>query len=712
MSARIDLLLLLPFALVPGARNVLAPISAPAPPPESFGYTDFAHELNLEDRFMAVPDAKLAGEHMKLLSAEPHIAGSPEDRKTAEYVARKFRAAGLETEIVPYRVLLDEPVAERVEAWNDKGRLLMSGPAREHIASDPAQDDPRVVMPFSSGSASGEVSGEVVYANYGNPEDFDHLAAEHVDLRGKILLCRYGANFRGVKALQAEQHGAAGVLLYSDPDDDGAGRGEVWPYGPWRPETSVQRGAVQYLFRAPGDPETPGFASTPTLPDTARSTHYTGPGGSQPGIVVLPLSAHDAAPILAALTGPIAPEDWQGGLVTRYRLGGGVHVHLLSRQSYRRRIIWNVLGRVRGSEAPDEWIVAGNHRDAWVYGASDPVSGTAAMLEAVHGIGALLRQGWRPRRSLLFCSWDAEEQGLIGSTEWVEDHPDLDAHAVAYFNMDVAVSGSDFSASATPSLKEFLRSIARRVPSPQGGTVYQQWRTAQAGAVPHPPRDEPEVRIAALGSGSDYTPFFEHAGIPSSDISSDGAYGVYHSVFDNYAWYTQNADPHFAYLRQMAQFFGLEVLRMDGAAVLPYDDAAYAHEILTALDASRRRAGDAELDTLDFARARASASRFLAAASALRAVQFSPPRDPAQCRKIDLALRQAESALLSPSGLPGRPWYRHLIFAPGETTGYAALVLPGVNEAIAARDPQRAAAQLDQLDLSLAHAARLIEEAR
>jgi len=710
MSARVDILLLLPFALLPGARNLQVTPPAPSAPTASFGYTDLARELRLEEKFLALPEAARAGAHMRVLTSAPHVAGSPEDRKTADYVARQFRAAGLETEIVPYRVLLNEPVEERIEAWDAKGRPLMSGPTHEHLLDTLPPGDPRIPMPFNGSSASGEVSGELVYANYGRKEDFDALAEAHIDLRGKIVLCRYGANFRGAKVYLAEQRGAAGVVLYSDPTDDGAGRGETWPYGPWRPDAAVQSGSVQYLFRYPGDPETPGVASTPTLPDTARIRNFTGTNGGQPGIVVLPLSAHDAAPLLKALTGPIAPEDWQGGIDTRYRLAGGVRIHLRSRQNYQRRIIWNVVGRLRGSEAPDEWIIAGNHRDAWSYGASDPVSGTAAMLEAVRGLGTLVHQGWRPRRSLLLCSWDAEEQGLIGSTEWVEDHPDLVAHAVAYFNMDVAVSGPNFSAAATPSLKQFLRDIARQVPSPQGGTVYQQWRVEQAGSELRAP-GAAEVRITALGAGSDYTPFFAHAGVPSADISSEGAYGVYHSIFDNYDWYTQNADPHFAYLRQMAQFFGLEILRMDGAAILPYDDASYAHEILVALEAARARADDARLRTLDFARARDAALRFYSAARALRALQQMPPAAPARRRQINGALREAEAALLAPEGLPGRPWYRHLIFAPGQTTGYAALMLPGINEALEARDLAQASQQIDRLALALNRAAHSLETA-
>ena len=471
-----------------------------------------------------MPDPKLAGEELKTLTAEPHLAATPEDHKTAEYVAQKFRAAGLETTIVPYRVLMNRPKVVRVEAYDPAGHLLMSGPTREHVEGDPCQDDPRVVMPFNGSSGSGDVTGEVVYANYGRLEDFNELAARHIDLHGKIVICRYGANFRGVKVYLAEQRGAIGVLLYSDPQDDGYYKGDAWPIGPWRPETGVQRGSVQYLFKYPGDPETPGVASTLDLPDSARIQNFTGPEGDQPGIISIPLSYHDAAPILQALKGPDVPQDWQGALPFRYHVGpGGVRVHLVSQQDYQRRIIWDVIGKIEGAQDPDAWVIVGNHRDAWVYGAVDPNSGTASMLEAVHGLGVLLRQGWRPKRTIVFCSWDAEEEGLIGSTEWVEQQGRLLDRAVAYFNVDVGVSGPDFSASAVPSLKEFVRGIARSVPSPLGGTVFERWRVSQPVANEHrgsnaPPIEGEEVHVGDLGSGSDYTAFLQHAGVPATDI--------------------------------------------------------------------------------------------------------------------------------------------------------------------------------------------------
>lgn len=679
-----------------------------------FGYADFGAEARLEERFLAIPSAKLAGEELKTLTAEPHLAATPEDHKTAEYVADQFRAAGLETQIVPYRVLLNRPKMQRVEAWDEHGHLLMSGPTREHVDGDPAPDNPRVVMPFNGSSASGDVTAEVVYANYGRLEDFKELAERHIDLHGKIVICRYGSNFRGVKVYLAEQRGAVGVILYSDPQDDGFAKGNVWPGGPWRPETAVQGGSVQYLFKYPGDPETPGVASTPNLPDSARIAHPDGPGGNEPQIISIPLSYHDAAPILKAIKGPRAPESWQGALPFHYHMGpGGVRVHLVSRQDYQRRIIWDVIGKIEGSQDPGSWVIVGNHRDAWVYGAVDPSSGTAAMLEAVHGVGALLHQGWRPRRTILFCSWDAEEQGLIGSTEWVEQQGRALDHAVAYFNVDVAVSGPDFSASAVPSLKKFIRGIARSVPSPLGGTVYMSWHSASPDKTKHRQSNAPlasgeEVRIGDLGSGSDFTPFLQHAGVPSTDIGSSGPYGVYHSAFDDFAWFVQNADGQFLYLQQMARVLGLEAIRMADADVLPYDYVAYAREISAYLETAKRRASDAGLAGLDFAPAQAATARFAAAAQHAYTLQSSPSGDLA---RLNSALRQTETAFLSESGLPNRPWYRHTIFAPGEVTGYAAVVIPGVNEAIDAQDRDLAAQQLKALTDAINRAANVLESA-
>lgn len=709
MFIRKSSLAFLLFAFLPGQHT--ANFAAQGAAPSAFGYIDFAQESAIETKFLDVPSAKLAGEELKTLTAEPHMAATPEDRKTAEYVAEKFRTAGLETEIVPYRVLLNQPKVVRVEAFDADGKPLMSGPTREHVKDDPGQDNSRIVMPFNGSSGSGDITGEVVYANYGRLEDFDQLAAQHIDLHGKIVIVRYGSNFRGVKVYIAEQRGAVGVLIYSDPQDDGYFKGDAYPIGPWRPETGVQRGSVQYLFKYPGDPETPGVASTPDLPDSARIN----PEGNQPHIISIPISYHDASPILQALRGPGVPKGWQGALPFRYHLGAeGVKVHLISQQDYQRRLIWDVVGKIKGSQYPDEWVVSGNHRDAWVYGAVDPNSGTAVMLEAVHGIGALLKEGWRPKRTIVFCSWDAEEEGLIGSTEWVEQHAQAMDRIAAYFNTDVGVAGPDFNAAAVPSLKQFVRDVTKSVPSPVSGTVFQQWLINRDKENVHrasnaPSQPEEEVHVSDLGSGSDFTPFLQHAGVPSTDVGSSGPYGVYHSTFDDYAWFVMNADPKFVYLQEMARVFGLETLRMADSDVLPYDYTNYAREISSYIDSAKRKATEAGISAIDFGPAQAAATRFAAAATKAHTAQAAASGDLA---KLNQALRQAETDLLSPAGLPNRPWYKHTIYAPGEYTGYSAVVIPGVNEAISAKDTARASQQLAALTQALDRAAQTLQAAQ
>jgi N-acetylated-alpha-linked acidic dipeptidase len=696
-----------------------------------FGYADFTQQAKWDAAFMAVPDPKLAGEELKTLTAEPHWASSPQDKKTADYVAEKFKAAGLDTQIVPFRVWMNKPVKIEITAVDARGKQLMSGPSPEHVdpkayGGDPFQNDPDILPAFNGSSPSGDVTADVVYANYGTLADFDRLKQLDVDVKGKIVIVRYGQNFRGVKVYIAQQRGAAGVLIYSDPADDGYDRGDKYPRGPMRPDSAVQRGSVQFLPIYPGDPETPGIASTPDLPDSKRITDPA--KMNQPSIPSNPLSYKDAAPILEALDGPATPREWQGGLPFTYHLGGtgAVKVHMHLEQDYQLRTIWDVIGTIDGSD-PDQkedWVVAGNHRDAWVFGAVDPNSGTAAMLEAVHGLGDLLKQGWKPKRRIVICSWDAEEEGLMGSTEWAEGHAAHLAHAVAYFNTDVGVSGPNFNASAVPSLKEFVRDVARQVPSPKGGTVYEQWQKSQSenprrrGTAANPfsaPSNSTVnaegVRVGDLGSGSDYTPFIQHLGVPSTDIGSDGPYGVYHSAFDDYNWFIKNADPTFVYEQQQARVFGLEILHMADADVLPYDYKTYGTEVVGYLKDAQRHAAEEHLQ-VDFAQANEAAARFAAAGARIETLQAAPGAlDAAAQARLNDALRNAEEALLNDAGLPRRPWYKHTIYAPGEYTGYAAVVIPGVNEGIEAKDAERTSTQLKALTAALNRSATVLEGA-
>jgi N-acetylated-alpha-linked acidic dipeptidase len=696
--------------------------TAPFTPPDKiFGFRDPTAELNAEKTFLEVPDPLLAKEHLRILTSAPHVAGSLEDRKTAEYVLGQYKAAGLDAYIQEYKVWMALPLDIRVDVVEPEN-VIMHGPSPEKVSEDPYQNDARILPAFNEYSPSGDVTADVVYANYGRVEDFAKLKEMGIDLKGKIVIVRYGENFRGVKPFLAAQYGAAGVIIYSDPWDDGYFKGDKYPKGPWRPDTAVQRGSVQYLFRYPGDPTTPGIASVPNLPPSSRVSPEA--ATDLPRIPITPLSYGDATPILANLGGPESPRSWQGALPFTYHVGPGpVKVHLALKMNYLYVTIWDVLGVIRGSQFPDEWVLTGNHRDAWVYGAVDPNSGTAAQLEAVHGIGTLLKSGWRPKRTMLFASWDAEEGGLIGSTEFAEQHAKEISRAVAYFNMDIAVAGPDFGASAVPSLKQYMRDVAKSVPSPKGGSVYDQWKATaekkEQERANHPnaansgmPQTEPaatageDVKVGDLGSGSDYTAFLQHLGVPSADIGSHGPYGVYHSAFDNFAWFTKFADPTFVYEQEMARVYGLEAMRMASADILPLNYEEYGKEIGEYVKAAELKAKtNFGPQAPSFADATKAAERLEKAGADILKMQTASAGDAAV---LNLLLRNTERAFLI-DGLPDRPWYKHSIYAPGEHTGYAAVVIPGVNEAIEGKDLALTQKQLQILTAALNKAAGVLE---
>ncbi|MFZ0707385.1 MAG: M28 family metallopeptidase, partial [Candidatus Korobacteraceae bacterium] len=576
---------------------------------------------------------------------------------------------------------------------------------------------------FNEYSPSGDVTADVVYANYGRLEDFKKLQEMGIDVKGKIVIVRYGMNFRGVKPYVAEQFGAAGVIIYSDPWDDGYFKGDPYPTGPMRPATGVQRGSIQYLFRYPGDPTTPGIASVPDLPDSKRTPPNQATDLTK--VPTTPLSYQDATPIMANLGGPDSPREWQGALPFTYHVGPGpVKVHMVLKQNYHWATMYDVIGTVKGSEAPEQWVVSGNHRDAWVYGAVDPNSGTAAMLESVHGVGELLKNGWRPKRTLMFCSWDGEEEGLIGSTEFAEQHADELKNAVAYFNMDVAVAGPSFGASAVPSLKQYEREVAKGVPSPKGGSVYEQWKISQdkeekergsrlnsaLGGSPREPNAKinQDVNVGDLGSGSDFTPFLQHLGVPSTDMGSHGPYGVYHSVFDNFAWFTKFGDPTFVYEREMAQVFGIQAIRMADADVLPFNYEEYAKEITEYLKKAEEKSKETfGTQSPSFAAAQQAAQRMQKAGATMLKAQAGANGDTAG---INSALINAERGFVI-DGLPGgREWFKHAIYAPGEYTGYAAVVIPGVNESIDRKDLGTTQQQLQVLTDAINRAAGVLEK--
>jgi len=692
------------------------------PPTKITGYRDATAELAAEKTFLAVPSAELAKEHLRKLTAVPHVAGSPEDKATAEYVLQMYKEAGLDAYIQEYKVWMNYPAEIHVDLVAPNG-VMMHGPAREHVnGPDSYQDDPRVLPAYNGYSPSGDVTADVIYANYGRPEDFKKLKDMGIETKGKIALVRYGMNFRGVKPFVASEYGCIGVIIYSDPWDDGYIRGDPYMKGPFRPETAVQRGSIQYLSQYPGDPTTPGIASVPDLPMSKRTPPDKATNLTK--IPTTPLSYGDASPIMANLGGPESPREWQGALPFTYHVGPGpAKVHMVLKQDYQYRTIYDVIGMVKGSEFPEQWVITGNHRDAWVYGAVDPNSGSAAQLEAVHGVGELLKTGWKPKRTIVFASWDAEEFGLIGSTEFAEQHADQLRNAVVYFNMDVAVAGPNFGASGVPSLKQYLREVSQAVPSPKGGSVYDQWKLAQGkrdkegtngvtNALGGDSRRananvKNDVTVGDLGSGSDFTPFLQHLGVPSTDIGSGGPYGVYHSVFDNFEWFTKFGDPTFVYEQQMARVYGLELIRMASQDVLPLDYEEYGKEIVSYVKAAETKSKTAfGAKAPSFTDAETAAARFEKAGAQMLQAQTAMPSD---SKIMNAALISTERAFLI-DGLPGRAWYKHSIYAPGEYTGYAAVVIPGVNEGIDAGDAALTQQELQLLTNALNKAAERLEK--
>ena len=679
-----------------------------------------AAEEQWETKFAQLPNAGRAEATLQRLTAEPHLAGTEASRRVAEYLRDEYRAAGLEAELAPYTAVLAYP-GEILLQRTAPGSLRLGRP-EEPVPGDPSTSDTRSVPAYSAYSPAGEVTAQVVYANYGLPEDFQRLVELGVDLRGKIALIRYGQCFRGVKVHLAEMNGAAGVLLYSDPADDGYREGDPYPQGPWRPESGIERGSIQYTFLYPGNPIAPlkGLSGA----EFARRLE-TRQGLNLPHIPTLPISWRDAAELMPYLRGPKVPREWQGGMPSTYHAGPGpAEVHLKVAMSLETRTIYNVIARLPGET--NEWVIAGNHHDAWVFGAADPGSGTAVLLEVARSLGALKRAGWTPRRTILFCSWDAEEFGLVGSTAWVEDHlSELGRNAVAYLNMDIAVSGERFGAGATPSLRELVREAARDTTDPRTGrTVYERWRersgasagTQRAGAAPQNAAERP-LPMSALGSGSDYSAFYQHAGIPAMDINSVGDYGVYHSIYDDFEWMKRFGDPEFAYHVMMARIAGRILMRLADADVPAFDYGEYAAEVerlLGDLRTAVRAATVRNEHPLDLRGVESAAAGFQAAAreasEAVRELLAKSP-DRQRAESVTRALAGVEAALLTPGGLAGRPWYRHTFSAPGVNNGYAAVIFPGVREAIERRDWAAARLEAEALQEAFERAADRLRQA-
>jgi N-acetylated-alpha-linked acidic dipeptidase len=692
------------FAAVAAAMTAFAARQAPSRP---FGFSarGAAAQASLERRFLDMPDAgRIRGAH-EFLAAEPHVAGSERDLALAKWTADQFTAYGLEdVRTTTHEVLLPLPLEVSVEMTAPK-------PFRASMREDPIAGDPytnisaeTAGIPYHAYSASGDVTAPVVYAGSGNPADYDWLLERGIDIRGKIALVRYSVpySYRGFKALTAQQRGAAGILIYSDPADDGFKKGKVYPEGPWGPESHIQRGGIVYDFMVPGDPLTPGWASLPGAKRIAAVDAV-----SLPKIVSAPLSYKDARPILAALGGPEVPKAWQGGLPMTYRAGpGDVVVRMRVRSDDRVRPIWTVTGIIRGSEHPGEVVLLGNHRDAWIYGGVDPSSGSAALMELARTLGELARNGHRPKRSILFASWDAEEFTLTSSTEWGEQHEDwLKKSAVAYLNVDSAASGPNLAVTAVPSLNRLITEAAQAVRDPRTrvsvAVVARDRRTAERGSLPT--GQGPDLVNNRLGSGSDYTVFLNFLGVPVADLSFDGPYGVYHSIYDNHHWVAKVGDPGFRYHVALVQLWGLTALRLANAGVLPLDPEPYAARILEFADDLGQRVPSVPAKSLDDIREAARELGRAAAALNRRRGEALSGGDEGALRSLNASLLEFERQLIDPAGIPGRPWYRHLIYAPKFT--YAPELLPGVAEAADAGNADLMAAEATRISMALRRAA-------
>jgi len=668
-----------------------------------------------ENTLKAMPSAKAAEADFDVMTAEPHHTGSPYEIKLADYVSDQFKQIGIESTKYEYSVLLPWPKQRRIDiVAPDQLRLEVE---EEKIRGDQWADKPGILPAYNAYSPSGDVTGEIVYVNFGIPADYETLDRLGISVKGRIVLARYGGSWRGIKPKVAAEHGAIACIIYSDPHEDGYFQGDVYPDGPYRGWGMIQRGSVMDMPRYPGDPSTPdrpSKAGVERLPMDKIETFAP--------IPVQPMSYRDGVELLKRLKGPVAPPEWRGALPITYRIGPGpARVHMNLQMDYGQRRLINVVGKITGSVAPDEWVIVGSHRDAWTFGASDSVSGHVSMMAVARAMSAMMKTGWKPRRSVLFISWDGEEQGLLGSTEFVEDlTAELKAKTAVYVNRDAGAGGLNFSSSAVHSLTPFVHELAQSI-QPQGATrnLYEGW--LERAREQAPARDgRPLLKsppVGALGSGSDYTAFLDHAGIASMDmgLNGPGGDGSYHSTYDNPTWFKKYIDPQFTFSVLAAQVTSVALLRFADAEVLPFDYEAYGRQILEYIDEIEQQASKASADgakKVDFAGLRSAANAFARAGAGARdrgdslLASASTPQDLAA---LNHRLIMAERDLIEPAGLPDRPWYRHVIYAPGLYTGYGVKTIPGVREAVDAGNYTRAAEQAAIVIRALQRATRTLE---
>ncbi len=654
-----------------------------------FASREVPAELRLEQQAQSVPETARLRRYMQFIAAEPHNAGSPRSKVVAEYLLGNLREWGLDARIEEFEALLPLPTVRELEVLSPKHFIARL--KEPYVPQDPSSGEQHQLPTYNAYSASGDVTAEVIYANYGLPEDYDWLSKQGIDIKGKIVITRYGKSWRGIKPKIAAEHGAAACIIYSDPQQDGYFEGDIFPKGPMRPPEGVQRGSVLDMPLYPGDPLSPGWASEKGSRKLAFAEART-----ILRIPVLPISYADALPILESLAGPLVPRDWRGGLPFTYHAGPGVRVHMKTDFDWSSRPIYDVIATIPGSEAPDEWVLAGNHHDAWVNGADDPVSGVVALMETARTLGLLQKQGWRPKRTIKIALWDAEEFGLIGSTEWVEKHQDeLRKKGVAYLNSDSTGKGWLF-VGGSHTLEQFVEDVASSVSQPGMPNT-----TLVDAAIHHPPSDDDEdlpqprarknFAIGALGAGSDYVAFLDYLGIASMNEGFAGQTksGIYHSIYDSLYWYSHFSDTSFVDTRALSQFTTTGLLRLSGASVLPFEFGRFGSTVLGYLDEIDKQAqrGGQRLDLTPLRRQleilKVSSDKYEAL---LDAAMQKGAVESTRAAQVNQDLIKTERALTLPEGLPNREWYKNQIYAPGFYTGYGVKTLPGVREAVDAKD--------------------------
>lgn len=731
-----------------------APLGADEPFLQGFTKTSSASERQWEQKFRALPSPQLMRDYMQRLSARPHHVGSPYDKANAEWILSKFKEFGWDAHIETFDVLFPTPKERLVEMIEPtRFTAKMQEPP---VAADPTSGQTSEQLPtYNAYSIDGDVTAPLVFVNYGLPQDYDQLQRLGVSVKGAIVIAKYGQSWRGVKPKVAGEHGAIGCIIYSDPRDDGYFEDNVFPQGPTRPAEGVQRGSVMdFASSNPGDPLTPGIGATP---NAKRLSVKEAPSISK--IPVLPISYGDAQPLLAALQGPVAPESWRGSLPITYHVGPGpAKVHLVVKFNWDIKPVNDVIAKISGSAQPEEWIVRGNHHDGWVNGADDPISAQVALLEEARSLGQLLKQGWKPKRTIIYAAWDGEEPMLLGSTEWAEEHADeLRQHAVAYINTDGNGRGY-LMLEGAHTLEHFMNSVAHDIQDPESGvSVWQRDELHSIAQAKSPEdrkkiRDRADLRMGALGSGTDYTAFEDHLGVASLNLGYGGEdpdAGIYHSIYDDFYWYTHFSDTNFVYGRALAQTVGTAVMRLSDADLLPFDFTDFADTMQLYLAQLKKLAEDKrgeamerdrELDEglfhaindprrptlapprekvppyLNFAPLENAVAQLNRSAQryqeALQKAWASPQEVPAAVlADLNRKMMESERRLTDDAGLPRRPWYKHMIYAPGVYTGYGVKTMPGVREAIEQKRWPEADAEIIRVSKVLENESALIDSA-